>query len=157
MLTPAAVARLANIHPNTVRKYSEQYGALLSARARGEHGDRLYNDEDVATIRTIAALRSSGVPPGEVLARIQAGDAPTVIDVEPQPSTPLHNPTQPLHGDVAPLAVHMAYMSLQSRIEAVERNQARLLSEALRWGMVLGAIGALVAGAFVLWLLYLMA
>jgi hypothetical protein len=40
-------------------------------------------------------------------------------------------------------------------VDVVERHQARLLDDALRWGRLQGAIAALVAGAWVLWVLWL--
>lgn len=98
MLTPAQVAKIANVHPNTVRKYSRDYAEFLSENARGDDGPRLYNEEDVEVIRAIAALRNSGMPPAEVTRRLRAKDVPPVVDAEPSESTQtLHESTRVLH------------------------------------------------------------
>src|SRR5688572_10873798 len=75
MYTPIQVARLANIHDNTVRKWAGEYADLLSAQTTGR---RLFTDEDVEVFRAIAALRKSGVPPGEVAERIRSQQLPVV-------------------------------------------------------------------------------
>jgi hypothetical protein len=107
----------------------------------------------VQTFLSIAALRRANVPPDQIIEQLRDGDV--VIDV-----TDHNTPQQPTTAVDARSDVFMPPVVLSNvlaRLEAVERNQARLLGEALRWGMVLGAIGALVAGGFVLWLLWLVA
>jgi hypothetical protein len=46
---------------------------------------------------------------------------------------------------------------LQRQIDAIRHTQTVLLRAAVLWGVVLGAIGALAVGGFVLWLLWLLA
>ena len=46
MLTTSGVARLLNVHVNTVRRWSNQ-GILKSYRI-GPRGDRRFNEEDIA-------------------------------------------------------------------------------------------------------------
>lgn len=139
MLTPAQVAKLANAHPNSVRKWSADYAEFLSPAASGEHGPRLYTEQDVETIRTIAALRNSNVPPAEVAQRLRNQDVPPVIEVEPtQPYTPpLHEPTQTPHEPTTALqgymdtstALHAVTTALQAHSEATQRRIATLEHE----------------------------
>jgi DNA-binding transcriptional MerR regulator len=150
--TTRQMAKLAGASEQSIRNWSRDYAELLSPSARGEHGPRLFDDADAQTLRTIAELRRANVPPDEVMARLRGGDV--YIDVVPH-TTPQQATPSPQESHSEAFAPPMVLSSLVARLEAVERHQARLLSEALRWGMVLGAIGALVAGAFVLWLLWL--
>lgn len=121
MMTPAQVAKLANVSVNTVRNYGRDFADLLSPDARGEHGPRLYSDSDVETICTIAALRSSGVPPAAVAERIRNQDVPPVIDVASTP--PLQDP--PIEAQATQetaFGLQAIQSSLQARLEAVERR-----------------------------------
>jgi len=45
MLTVKEVSRLLNIHPNTVRRWSE--GGLIKAYRIGQRGDRRFKREDI--------------------------------------------------------------------------------------------------------------
>lgn len=148
-LTPTQVARRANVSVQSVRNWTNDYAEFLSPAARGETGTRLFDNEDVDTLCTIAALRKSGVPPAEVAARLRSG-APTVIDAEPQAA-----PQKPTDAPHDAIMSHQVQSMLVARLEAVERTQAVLLRAAVLWGALLGAIVALAAAGFVLWVLYL--
>lgn len=158
MLTTQQVAERANIHVNTVRKYSSQYAALLSPGARGGDGARLFSEQDVEILCTIAALRRTGMHPSAIVEQLQADAAPPVIDVAPTQATqsPHAAPTDATHALAVLSIQHDTYMALQRRIEAVERNQHTLLRAATLWGVLLGAIGALAVGAFYFWVLWLL-
>lgn len=56
--TVADVARLVNVSPTTIRNWSREYDTFLSASAAPPAGeDRLYQEEDIAVMATIAAMR----------------------------------------------------------------------------------------------------
>lgn len=157
MLTTQQVADRANIHPNTVRKYSGQYAALLSHHARGEDGARLFTDEDVDTLCAIAALRRTGMHATAIVEQLGEAAAPSVIDLAPTEATQTAHAG---HTDATqPLAVqsiqHAAYIALHARVARVERHQDALIRAALVRGAIWGAIGALAVGAFYLWVLWL--
>lgn len=125
MMTPAEVARKANVTAQSIRNYSRDYADFLSPGARGEDGPRLYTDEDVEVLCAIAALRKSGVPPAEVVTRLRNGTVPLVVDAEPEaafspPGQTLNAVTERAEEPITP--PQMAYMMLQSRIEALERR-----------------------------------
>jgi DNA-binding transcriptional MerR regulator len=162
MQTPAQVAKRANVTAQTIRNYSTEYAALLSRAARGEDGPRLYDEQDVETLCTIASLRKSGVPPGEVVQRLQNANVPPIVDVTPQ--TPLNEPLEPLK---TPLKDDLALPAVQSitlrRVEALERQMEALAQEQraqmrdLLWqGRFQGAMAGMVmlmAFLMVAWLL----
>jgi DNA-binding transcriptional MerR regulator len=124
MLTPIQVAKKANVSVNSVRNWSREYGELVSPAARGEDGVRLFNEADVEVICTIAALRKSGVPPSEIADRIRNQDAPSVVDVMPEPPTQsLQDPANSLQtGAESSLALQLVQSTLQSRLEGIERH-----------------------------------
>lgn len=165
MLTPAQVAQRANVTGQTIRNFSTQYGQFLSAAARGEAGPRLYDDEDVETLCTIAALRKSGVPSHEVMQRLRNHVAPPIVDVNPQYSLndPSTSPKVPLNVTDAQgeaLLLPAVISDLQTRLQALERDrvvQARQLTRrAVHMARIEGAIVALLAGAFLLYVLWLL-
>lgn len=146
------MALLAHISEQSVRNYTRRYGALLSPTARGETGPRIFNDSDIQVLCTIASLLREGVPAAEVIDRVRAGDI--VIDATPTPqqaTTETHNAIEPSQ------SLMLVRSDLQGQINALRRTQTILLRAALLWGMLLGAIAALAFGAFVLWLLWLVA
>jgi DNA-binding transcriptional MerR regulator len=118
--TPSQVAKRANIHANSVRNYSRGYAEFLSTGARGEAGPRVYTDEDVDVLCAIAALRKSGVSPGEVGEHLRQRAIPSVIDVTTEPlqgaTTSLQAPVM-----VSPIQ-HDGYNALQGRVDSLERR-----------------------------------
>lgn len=157
MLTTQQVAERANIHVNTVRKYTSQYSDLLSPQARGEDGARLFTDADVDTLCAVAALRRTGMHATAIVEQLTEAASPTVIDIAPTDSTQTpHAPdTDTTRGVVVHSMQHTAYMALHARVERVERNQDALIRAALVRGALWGAIGAFALGGFYLWVLYL--
>ena len=157
MLTTQQVAERANIHVNTVRKYTSQYAPLLSPQARGEDGARLFTDEDVDTLCAIAALRRTGMHATAIVEQLGDDPADAIIDIAPTDSTQTAHAS---HTDTTqPLAVqsiqHAAYIALHARVERVERNQDALIRAALVRGAIWGAVGATAIGALYLWIVYL--
>lgn len=155
--TTKQVAQRANVADNTVRNYIKEYPDFFSEAAHGRNGPRLFNHADLETVCTIAALRKSGMLPGDIAEHVRQQEAPPVIDVAATPAQiPLQEAANALQtrGDGA-LALQAGFNALQQRVEAVERTQALLLKTALWWGVLLGAIAALAVGSFILWLLYL--
>ena len=48
MLTTSEVARIFNVHPETIRRWSEQ--GIIKAYRSGRRGDRRFSREDVAVL-----------------------------------------------------------------------------------------------------------
>lgn len=162
MLTTREVAELAEVSEQSARNYTRQYRALLSPRARGDLGQRLFDDEDARIFCAIADLRRRNVPQDKIIEQLQRGDI--IIDLAPQQAQ--HAPQQQATNSTttsqntaleATQALMLVRSDLQRQINALRRSQAILLRGAVLWGVVLGAIGALAAGSFVLWLLWLLA
>lgn len=149
--TTRQMAKIAGISEQTVRNYTRDYAELLSPKARGDMGARLFDDQDVRTLCTVASLRKEDVPPVEVIERVRAGDI--VISPTPQQATP--SPQQATETPQPLALAHSDLRVLQSRFAAMERTQALLLRGALLWGALLGAIGAFVVAAFLVWVLWL--
>lgn len=148
--TTKEMAELADISESSIRNYTHTYKALLSPAARGEAGNRLFTDEDVRVLCAVAALRRAHVPPAEIIERLQQGD----VYIEPQ-QAPAQAPS-PQEALQAPQMALQVPSSIAARFEAIERRQDVLLRAAVLWGALLGAIAALVAGGFVLWVLWLL-
>ena len=62
MHTVSWVAQQLGLAPGTLRAWEQRYGVVRPARSEG--GYRLYDDDDVATLREMAALVESGMQPG---------------------------------------------------------------------------------------------
>lgn len=146
------MAKIAGLSEQSIRNYSRDYAELLSPQARGQAGARLFDDADIQTLITIASLRREGIPQAEVIARLRAGDI--VVDTTPTPQQTTPSPQEAPH---ATFALQVAQSSLQRQIDELRGTQRLLLRAAVLWGALLGAIAALVAGGFVLWVLWLLA
>jgi DNA-binding transcriptional MerR regulator len=155
--TPTQVSKLIGISVQSVRNWTREYAVLLSPEARGDNGQRLFGDEDLETMRTIAALRSSGMSPAEIIRRMQDCAVPPIVDVaqeSPQPiTTEAH--TGPQEGPGTALALQAAYTSLVGRLDTLERRLDAQASEArTRAGMF--AVGV-ITGIFLVMVLFLIA
>jgi len=154
MQTPAQVARKANVTAQSIRNWSRDYADLLSPAARGEAGSRLYTDEDVQILCTIATLRKSGVPPGEVAGRVRNEDVPPFI--EATANAPSNEPQEPLKtGLDATFALQLVQPTLNGRFEAIERRLEARDRQAALWTLGTGIwIGMVVMAAifFAVWL-----
>jgi DNA-binding transcriptional MerR regulator len=58
------VAHIRGINPVTLRAWQRRYGLLKPQRTEGGH--RLFNDDDLDTIRTILGWIERGIPVGQV-------------------------------------------------------------------------------------------
>lgn len=152
-ITTRQLSKIANVSEQTVRNYTRDYGELLSPQARGENGNRLFSDEDVQIFRSIADLRRQDVPPAEVIKRLRVGDI--YIDAKPHQATP-NEPQATQTALDMPQMLFVVRSDLQRQINEIKRTQAVLVRAATLWGALLGAITALVLGAFVLWVLWLL-
>lgn len=162
MLTTREMAKLAGVSEQTARNFTRQYQELLSPRARGDLGQRLFDDADAQIFCAIADLRRRNVPQDKIIEELRRGDI--IIDLAPQ--QPQQAPQQQATNAAttsqntaleASQALMLVRADLQRQINTIKRNQSILLRAAVLWGVVLGAIGALAVGAFVLWLLWLLA
>jgi len=68
------VARICGINPVTLRAWQRRYGLLKPQRSEGGH--RLFDDNDIDTIRTILSWINRGVPVGQVRALLEGSVAP---------------------------------------------------------------------------------
>lgn len=149
------MAEIAGLSEQSVRNYTRWYADLLTPAARGETGQRLFSDEDIQMVCTIASLRRRDVPQAEIIERLRRGDIYVDHNTPQQEPTTTTRPTGTALESTQ--ALMLVRFDLQRQIDALQRSQAILLRAALLWGVVLGAIGALAVGAFVLWLLWLLA
>jgi DNA-binding transcriptional MerR regulator len=154
MKTPTQVAKQANVTAQTIRNYSTDYGALLSPSARGDAGPRLYSDEDVQILCTIAALRKSGIPPAEIAERIHNETAPSVIDLTPNAvSNAPQNGLKEGRSDV--VSPQMVLSTINGRFEAIERRIEARERQAHLWTLGTGVwIGMVLMAAifFAVWI-----
>jgi DNA-binding transcriptional MerR regulator len=156
MLTPSQVAKRANVSGQTIRNYSSEYAELLSPTASVKNGTRLYTDEDVQILCAIAELRKAGIPPGEIVARLQS-DIPTIVDVDS--NEPIKDPQEPLETvQEALLAPQMLLPTLNARFEAIERQiEAQERRQHDRWTIIaLSFIAGMVAALVLFGVAYLL-
>jgi DNA-binding transcriptional MerR regulator len=158
MYTPSQVADKANVSVGSVRNWSNDYAELLSSGASGKAGPRLYTDEDMQVLCTVAALRRTGMLPAAIIARLKADAAPPVVDVAPSPptetlQTSYNTPQTPQDALQANFLLPVVLSSHETRIAALEAHTRG----AAWWNRLEGAAMALAVGGFVLWLLWLAA
>jgi DNA-binding transcriptional MerR regulator len=154
MYTASQVAQKVNITSQSVRNYSGTYAEFLSPGASGEDGTRLYTDEDVEVLRTVAGLRKTRMPHAEITERLRSQQAPPIIEGV---ATTLNEATetqkQPLNEALDPLAIPS---SILARFEAVERRLDTQDKHAIYQAERRGATLALVAVGFLLLLAWLL-
>ena len=87
ILKAGEVAKRINVHSNTVRNWSSEYAAFLSADAvgAGSGSRRRFTEHDAVILATIADLRAKGYTPTQVTEALQSG---RVVDVLPNLPTP---------------------------------------------------------------------
>ncbi|WP_369788674.1 MerR family transcriptional regulator [Rouxiella sp. WC2420] len=68
------VARICGINPVTLRAWQRRYGLLKPQRTEGGH--RLFDDNDLETIRTIIGWINRGVQVSQVKALLEGNEAP---------------------------------------------------------------------------------
>lgn len=165
MLTVSQVAKKARVAPNTVRYHVRDFPDLFSEAARGLHGNRLFNDEDVAAFCSLVALKNSGMSLVDAADRLRSQQAPPVIDVA---AMPLQDPASTLQGKKTaletPQTLPLVITSMQTQIDALWNDFRALQHERATerrndklQGALWGGILMLGVVALALWLLYLLA
>lgn len=141
------VSRIVGISVQSVRDWTRTYAPLLSPEARGESGTRQFGDDDLNTMRTIAALRATGYPPDEIMRRMQDGSTPPVVDATPQPAPQeapeaTLSPTTILSSIVGRLdASDARFLALERRVEQQRAEQQTLLRDRQQYGITMLMIG----------------
>lgn len=123
--TPAQAAQLLDCHANTVRKWIEDFGDVLSEDATGR--PRLLRESDIATLQIAATLRSEGISVADVLSRLReipVADRQTPhVDATTQPT---EDSTQlPAPVDVSALLTDLAVV-VDGRVSAVQEDVRRV-------------------------------
>ena len=123
--TPAQAAQLLDCHANTVRKWIDDFGDVLSEDATGR--PRLLRESDIATLQIASQLRSEGVSVADVLSRLR--EIPVVdrqtphVDATTQPT---EDSTQlPAPVDVSALLTDLAVV-VDGRVSAVQEDVRRV-------------------------------
>jgi DNA-binding transcriptional MerR regulator len=142
--TPAQVAAKAHVSAQSVRNWGKEYSEFLSPGASGQHGARIFTDEDLDVLLAVAALRRSGVPPAEIPERLRDNSVPPVIDVV---QTALQAPQESAQSSEN-ISIAL-YNALQSRLEAVERSVAEQAAQRRQMAAVY-LLGILSGIAFVI-------
>jgi DNA-binding transcriptional MerR regulator/methylmalonyl-CoA mutase cobalamin-binding subunit len=119
--TVQAASRATGVSPARLRTWERRYG--IPRPARSATGRRLYEDDDIAVIRRMAALVEAGVPAAQAadaaLAEVESG---TVIDLPVAPAPEV----DPLVVDIADAAERYDEPALVAAIDAaVDRSSWR--------------------------------
>lgn len=139
--SPTDVARTLGVSASTVRNWTSEYGERLTPEARGEAGNRLYSDADVAVLQYVAQLRAEKLPRAAVLARLRETH---IAEAETLVSQPTDTPAEALQPFMA--AQYLAHLetrldavqrSIDERLQAAERRQQRTVN-ALLYGVIVG-------------------
>jgi len=108
--TVAEVARLLGKSPSTIRNWSREFETFLSTSAAPPAGDdRIYQDDDVAVLATVAVMRAERRPFETIRAALHAGER-----VRPAMDQPDEEPDEePPRALVSRLTATVAAMSGQ--------------------------------------------
>lgn len=82
-LTTGAVARLLGVAPTTLRSWDRRYGIGPASREGGRH--RRWTAADIAVLKSMCRLTSSGMPPAEAARAVLTGASRPVAPASPQP------------------------------------------------------------------------
>ena len=159
--TPAQVAALLDVHANTIRQWTSEFGEVLSESAQAR--PRLLLPSDVAVLQLVQQLRAEGLPRSDVLERLRqtptADRTAPYVDAAPavrEEST--ETPTAPATAPLVPLDVSAALFDMAQHVdtrltatqEDVRRLDARIAqieSKRLLWtGVAIGVALGLVLG-----------
>ena len=128
--TPAQVAALLGVHPNTVRAWCGEFADVLSDSARSR--PRLLSPSDVAVLQLVAQLRAEGLTYSEVLQRLR--------------ETPRADIAQP-YIDAAPAVPAQPTEAQAETLRSVDARLQRLEAQRLLWiGAAVGLVAGLVLG-----------
>lgn len=94
MYTIKWVAEHLGLAPGTLRAWEQRYGVVTPTRSQG--GYRLYDDDDVEALRTMARLVSEGLQAGRAAAQVRSARRlapnPSRAGTDPQSSSGLPDP-----------------------------------------------------------------
>ncbi|MFD3660098.1 MerR family transcriptional regulator [Streptomyces sp. NPDC058659] len=118
-ITSGAVARRLGVAPTTLRSWDRRYGIGPAAREDGRH--RRWTPDDIAVLREMCRLTSSGFPPAEAARAAKAGAAPAA----PVPPAAEDGPTERRPADAPPPG------ALRREVRGLGRAAVRLDSGAM--------------------------
>lgn len=151
MPTTSQAAARANIAPNTARNYVREFPDLFSEGARGLEGNRQFDEEDVQTLCSLAALKASGMTLNEAADRLRSQSTPPLIDVAATEASPSLQ-----EGQEATYALQVIQSSVQPQLEALRLEIADVRARQstgvnlLITGIVIGAAITLIVVALAL-------
>lgn len=160
-LTPAQVAKLLDVHANTIRQWTSEYSEVLSTSAQAR--PRLLLPSDAAVLQLVQQLRAEGIAPSDVLERLRqtpASDrtAPYVDAAPAVPAQATETPTAPPVTSLAPVDVSAVLLDVatlvdtrltatQEDIRRLDARVARTETQRLLWtGVAIGVALGLVLG-----------
>lgn len=114
------MARRLDIHPNTVRRWAIEYKSHFSPGAIGKR--RIFTDDDLRVLATIAAYRDQGISPAEVERMLAAGQR---VENIPPPVTEAEEAAR-RNVRLVPVA---QYERALDRIQQLENELDRLTAE----------------------------
>ena len=105
MFTPKQIANRLNLSSTTIRNYSRLWADYLSPSANPQAGQgRLYTEDDLAVMATIAALRENQATADQIRAALDAGQR-----MEPMPPPEVERPADADRaGDAPNVEAHAA-------------------------------------------------
>ncbi len=83
--TVAVVAKRAGKAPNTIRTWTAEFAGFLSAGAQPTGGERLYNEDDLSVLLTVAGMRAERKTFGAISAGLADGER---VQLEEEPDSP---------------------------------------------------------------------
>jgi DNA-binding transcriptional MerR regulator len=167
--TPDQAAAMVGTSPTSIRNWCKDFAGHLSTEANPQPGQkRRLTQQDVAKLQQVKLWRNNGRSTDEIatllhLAATANGPARLTIDVVPTPPTT----AQEARSDDLLLPVALSNMqsqinatgdavaAMQRQIDALARRADAQDREAIWWARLEGAALALIAGAFLLFLLWL--
>lgn len=168
--TPSQVAALLGVHPNSVRSWCDEYGAMLSESARSR--PRLLQPQDVAVLQLVHSLRSEGLSRSAVLERLRQTPTadiqqPYIDAVQALPAVATETPVAPPAAQLVPVDVSALMTDLavlvdsratatQETVSRIDERLRRLETQRTLWlGVAVGLVAGLVLGvilaAVLLW------
>lgn len=147
-------ARLVGVSASTIRNWCKAFANDLSDGANPPPGnERRLTQDDIAKLQRVKMWRDNRRTPQEIARLLQAVATEEPAHIVIDAPTP-----QEAHSDA--LLLPAVISDMQSRLQALERErvaQARQLTRrAVRYARLEGAIVATLAGAFVLWVWWLL-
>ena len=158
--TPSQVAALLGVHPNSVRSWCDEYGAMLSESARSR--PRLLQPQDVAVLQLVHSLRAEGLSRSAVLERLRQTPTADIqqpwLDAAPAVTEATETPVAPPVAQLVPVDVSAVLVDLaalvdsratatQEAVSRVDERLRRLETQRSVWlGVAVGVAVGLVLG-----------